>query len=58
MLNRIAVSGGSYDDWLDAVYDHERMRRAESPIYHGGLIREHLVDALAHTGDEGRGTLR
>ena len=23
MLNRIAVSGGSYDDWLDAVYDHE-----------------------------------
>ena len=40
MLNRIAVSGGSYDDWLDAVYSHEAVRRAESPIYHGGLIRE------------------
>lgn len=23
MLNRIAVSGGTYDDWLDAVYTHE-----------------------------------
>lgn len=40
MLNRIAVSGGSYDDWLDAVYDHDRITRAETPIYHGGLIKE------------------
>ena len=23
MLNRIAVSGGSYDDWMEAVYDNE-----------------------------------
>ena len=27
MLNRIAVSGGSYDDWLNAVYDHESYRK-------------------------------
>ena len=40
MLNRIAVSGGTYDDWLDAVYDHPRHWMAESPIYHGGLIKE------------------
>jgi len=40
MLNRIAVSGGTYDDWLDAVYAHDRYKRAESPIYHGGLIKE------------------
>lgn len=40
MLNRIAVSGGSYDDWIDAVYTHDRYVRAESPIYHGGLIKE------------------
>lgn len=38
MLNRIALSGGSYDDWLDAVYTHERQRSAENPIYLGGLI--------------------
>lgn len=40
MLNRIAVSGGSYDDWLDAVYTHERTRSVENPMYMGGLIKE------------------
>lgn len=40
MLNRIAISGGSYDDWLDTVYTHERYQRAESPMYMGGLIKE------------------
>lgn len=40
MLNRIAISGGSYDDWLDAVYSHERAKSAENPIYHGSLIKE------------------
>ncbi len=40
MLNRIAISGGSYDDWLDAVYTHERSKSAESPVYQGSLIKE------------------
>ena len=40
MLNRIAVSGGSYEDWLSAVYSHEPYRRAESPMYMGGLSKE------------------
>ncbi|AXH75645.1 MAG: major capsid protein [Microviridae sp.] len=40
MLNRIAVSGGSYDDWLDSVYTENRHTRAESPMYMGGLIKE------------------
>lgn len=40
MLNRIAISGGTYDDWLDAVYTHERSKGAENPIYHGSLIKE------------------
>lgn len=40
MFNRIAVSGGSYDDWLNAVYDHNRTRSVESPVYMGGLIKE------------------
>lgn len=40
MLNRIAVSGGTYNDWLEAVYDHEAYQRAETPIYHGGLSKE------------------
>lgn len=40
MLNRIAVSGGTYQDWLDAVYTHDRYMHAETPIYHGGLTKE------------------
>lgn len=40
MLNRIAISGGSYDDWLEAAYTHERPKSVESPIYHGSLIKE------------------
>lgn len=40
MLNRIAVSGGTYYDWLEAVYDHEAYNRAETPVYCGGLIKE------------------
>lgn len=40
MLNRIAVSGGTYDDWLNAVYTHERARSTENPVYMGGLIKE------------------
>lgn len=40
MLNRIAISGGTYDDWLDAVYTHERTRSVENPVYCGGLSKE------------------
>ena len=37
---KIAVSGGTYDDWLDAVYTEDRIKRASTPIYHGGLSKE------------------
>lgn len=40
MLNRISVSGGTYDDWLDATYDHDRFKSIESPVYCGGLSQE------------------
>lgn len=60
MLNRIAVSGGTYDDWLDAVYAHDRYTRVESPIYHGGLIRELVFQEVvsnAATDTQDLGTL-
>lgn len=60
MLNRIAVSGGTYDDWLDAVYTHERVKGVESPVYHGSLIKElafQEVISNAATTDEPLGTL-
>jgi len=40
MLNRIAISGGSYDDWLAAVYTGDRAKAVESPQYCGSLIKE------------------
>ena len=40
LLNRIAISGGTYDDWLDTVWMTDRTLRAETPIYHGDQIRE------------------
>lgn len=60
MLNRIALSGGSYDDWLDAVYTHERTRSAENPMYMGGLIQNLVFQEVisnAATADEPLGTL-
>ena len=46
MLNRIAVSGGTYNDWIDAVYDHDSRGRAESPVYMGGLIKEFVFQEV------------
>ncbi len=62
MLNRIAISGGSYDDWLDAVYTHERSKSAESPVYHGSLIKELgfqevVSNGTDQTGEQPLGTL-
>jgi hypothetical protein len=60
MLNRVAISGGTYDDWLDAVYTHERSKSIESPVYHGSLIKElafQEVVSNAESGSEPLGTL-
>ena len=38
-LNRTAVSGGSYYDWLEAAWDTNIMRRDETPVFKGGMIK-------------------
>lgn len=35
-LNRIGVSGGTYQDWQEATWGRDAQRFAESPIYMGG----------------------
>lgn len=63
MLNRIAVSGGSYDDWIDAVYANDKYRRVESPMYLGSLIKELVFQEVVSnaaadaTGTQPLGTL-
>lgn len=66
MLNRIAVSGGSYEDWQEAVYSTEAVRRAEQPIYVGGMSCEVVFEEVIATAETeskelgglaGRGTI-
>jgi hypothetical protein len=40
MLNRIAISGGTYKDWIDTVYQETENWMPETPVYQGGLIKE------------------
>ena len=49
MLNRIAVSGGSYDDWMEAVYTERSFGKAETPVYMGGLSKEVVFNEVVST---------
>lgn len=46
MLNRIAISDGSYDSWQESVYGVKAVRIAESPIYWGGMSSEIVFDEV------------
>lgn len=49
MLNRVAVSGGSYEDYIEAVYSTDAARRAETPIYLGGMSTEIVFNEVVST---------
>lgn len=49
VLNRIAISGGSYQDWIDASYTHEAPRMQETPQYIGGLMQEIVFEEVVST---------
>ncbi|UPW41147.1 major capsid protein [Sigmofec virus UA08Rod_5365] len=64
LLNRVAISGGSYNDWQEAVYGMKTIRLAESPIYCGGMSSEIVFDEVVansgytdNNGDQALGTL-
>lgn len=46
MMNRIAVSDGSYQAWQEVVYDEKALRIAESPMYVGGMSSEIVFDEI------------
>ena len=61
MLNRIAISGGTYYDWIEAVYSEDPYRTCETPIYVGGLSKEVVfqeVVNVANTSKNPAGQLR
>ena len=51
MLNQIAISGGTYEDWQESVYGEEAMRRAATPIYCGGMSSEIVFEEVISTAD-------
>ena len=60
MLNRIAVSGGTYQDWVETVYTSDWNMHTETPMYEGGLSSEiefQEVVSNSASGDEPLGTL-
>mgnify|MGYP000344453828 CR=1 FL=1 len=60
MMNRIAVSDGSYQSWQEVVYDEKALRIAESPMYVGGMSSEIVFDEIVSnsaTEDQPLGTL-
>ena len=60
LLNRVAVSGGTYEDWLETVYTHDYVQRAETPTYEGGMSQEidlQQVVSNSATDDEPLGSL-
>lgn len=61
MLNRIAISGGTYRDWLETVFTSGKyLERPETPIFEGGMtqwIEFEEVVSNAATENEPLGTL-
>ena len=63
LLNRIAVSGGTYKDWIETVYTTDYYFRAETPVYEGGMSNEIEFSEVTSTsateieGNEPLGTL-
>lgn len=56
MLNRIAVSGSSWEDWQEAVYSEVPIKRAENPYFIGGWSGEvAFEEVVSTTGYESEG---
>ena len=67
LLNRIAVSDGTYRSWIETVYTNEFVQRCETPVFEGGFSQEVVFQEVisnAATQEQplgslgGRGVLR
>lgn len=60
-LNRVAISGGTYRDWLETVYTGGNyMERCETPTFEGGVSQEIVFQEVVSNSaseDEPLGTL-
>lgn len=51
LMNRVAVSGGTYQDWLEAVYGEHVHGAPEMPVYRGGMSAEITFDEVISSSD-------
>lgn len=51
MLNRVALSGGTYEDWQEAVYTQQAVRKAETPVYEGGMAAEVMFEEVISSAE-------
>ena len=60
MLNRIAVSDGTYKSWMETVFSSKYVERTETPVYYGGMSQEIIFEEVVSTAaatNEPLGTL-
>lgn len=51
MLNRIAASGGTWDDYQEVVWTEKAVRKAETPIYEGGMSGEVMFEQVISSSE-------
>ena len=49
LLNRVAISGGTYEDWIETVYTNEYISKTETPLFEGGLSQEITFEEVVST---------
>lgn len=50
-LNRVLVSGGTYEDWQEATYGEGAVRKAETPMYVGGMSAEIMFEEVINSSE-------
>lgn len=57
MYNRVVVAGNTYAAWSEVQYGHQMVTRYETPIFHGGLVKELMFqEVIAQTSFESNTT--
>ena len=60
MLNKIAIAGGTYEDWLNTMFTNSYHKNTEIPVYIGGMSQEIVFQEIlsnSATANEPLGTL-
>lgn len=51
LMNRIAIAGGTYQDYIEAAWGEEVVKRCETPIYIGGISTEIVFQEVVSTAE-------